>query len=268
VSLLPTSIVYEEIRPILWTTIGVAAGFIVIALAAGLFLAHDFVGNIERLNRYMEAVESGDYRVRYCVSGSDEFAQLNARLNTMVHHLAESIQSLQVESNTDALCEIYNRRYLMDRLAEYLGTLESTGPHDRCTAGHRTLSVALFDADHFKSVNDAHGHTTGDDVLRRISRILSHSFPPPATAGRFGGEEFMVLLPGISYQAACERAEEFRSMLEAQAWREHDLVITISGGVAEARVTDDPESLIHRADQALYRAKRNGRNRIACWANC
>jgi diguanylate cyclase (GGDEF)-like protein len=119
------------------------------------------------------------------------------------------------------------------------------------------------DVDHFKVVNDSFGHATGDDVLRRIGRLMAAAFPREATVGRYGGEEFIALLPGGSERDAAAYAEAFRATVEAQSWRERDLVVTISAGVAEADEGDSRESLLRKADHALYRAKREGRNRVA-----
>jgi diguanylate cyclase (GGDEF)-like protein len=253
VSLLPTRAIYDDINPIVWTIVATSASFLVAALLAWLYFTRHFIANFERLNRYMSAVESGDYRIQYCVSGHDEFYDLNRRLNTMVHHLAESIKSLEDQSNTDALCQVRNRRYLLDWLREYAAAKQ---PADA------KLCVALFDVDHFKMVNDSYGHATGDEVLRRLAGLMQSSFPEDAIVGRYGGEEFMAILPGVSANRATDLADAFRQKVERQSWRERDLVVTVSGGVTDYRESDQAEGMIHRADQALYCAKRQGRNQV------
>lgn len=252
VSLLPSRAIYDDIRPILWTIAATAVSFLAVALIAWLYFSRHFITNFERLNRYMSAVESGDYRVQYCVSGHDEFYELNRRLNTMVHHLAESIRNLEDESTTDPLCQVRNRRYLIEHL------------RDRATeeVPEGQLCVALFDVDHFKAVNDTFGHATGDEVLRRVARLMQASFPRQAIVGRYGGEEFMVILPGVSVWEAYELADAFRDKVEHQSWRERGLVVTVSGGITDYRENDQAEGMIHRADQALYCAKRQGRNQV------
>lgn len=253
VSLVPTQALYEQVRPILGAIISVSLAFMGIALTAGLYFSRHFIGNIERLNGYMKAVESGDYRIQYCVSGSDEFSQLNSRLNTMVHHLAEHISSLTLESNTDALCEIHNRRFLMERLAGFI---------EACTQDSANLAVAMLDVDHFKAVNDSLGHSVGDDVLRRIGQVMQVSYSGAAVVGRYGGEEFMALLPGATEAEAARETEGVRAAIETQSWRERTLVVTVSVGVASYVPGDDADRIIQRADRALYRAKREGRNRV------
>lgn len=252
VSLLPADVVYEEIEPILWTILAVSLTFVAVSLLAGLYFSRHFLANIERLNAYMSAVESGDYRIRYCVSGRDEFRELNRRLNTMVHRLSEDIRSLEQESTTDPLCGIPNRRHVMEQLD---ALVDGDGP------GGEPVSIALFDIDHFKSVNDTYGHTVGDEVLRRIGGIMRRVFPANAVVGRYGGEELIAILPGCTVEGAVACSETFRVTLERQNWRERGMVITISGGIAQLGPGDTVGDLIDRADQALYRAKKTGRNR-------
>jgi diguanylate cyclase (GGDEF)-like protein len=257
VSLVPADALYAETRPILWTLVGITASFVAVSLVAGSYFSRHFIANIERLNHYMNAVASGDYRIRQCVTSRDEFRQLNDRLNTMVGHLARSIRSLELESSTDALCGIRNRRYLIERLNAYIS-------HD--SAEWSPVSIVLLDIDDFKSVNDSFGHTTGDEVLRRVATIMRAAFPEHAIVGRYGGEEFMAILPGTPSAETVEIAERFRSTLAAQSWREQGLGVTISGGVAERQDGDEPERLVHRADRALYSAKRSGKNCIVAAA--
>ncbi len=253
VSLLPTGAIYQDVKPILWTIVATLACFLGAALLAWLYFSHHFIANFERLNLYVSAVESGDYRIQYCVSGRDEFYELNRRLNTMVHHLSESIRSLEDESNTDHLCQVHNRRYLVDRLREL--TVARECPDAR-------LCIALIDVDYFKTVNDTYGHDTGDEVLRRLARIMQTSFPDDAVVGRYGGEEFMVILPGVPVAEATTMAEAFRERVERQSWREQGLVVTVSAGVTDHRDGEEAQAMVHRADQALYCAKRQGRNRV------
>jgi diguanylate cyclase (GGDEF)-like protein/PAS domain S-box-containing protein len=129
----------------------------------------------------------------------------------------------------------------------------------------RALSLAVFDADEFKRVNDRHGHPTGDLVLRRIGEILGASFRPVDTVARLGGEEFVVLLPSVGLDEARRIAERCRLAVETVVVPslEGDVRITLSGGVSTLRADEhDLDALIRRADRALYRAKAAGRNRV------
>lgn len=127
------------------------------------------------------------------------------------------------------------------------------------------LAVLMFDIDHFKQINDTHGHTAGDEVLRRVARVLLHAVRPEDSVGRYGGEEFAVVLPGMGGEAALLVAERIRGEIEHLAL-EFDgtaVPVTISGGLAMASEEDNtPESLVARADRAMYAAKTAGRNRI------
>lgn len=253
VSLLPSKALYQDLAPVAWTIFSVSTSFLGVAILAGLYFAKHFIGNIERLNEYVSSVESGDYRIRYCVSGRDELYELNSRLNTMVHRLSENIESLERESNTDPLCGIANRRYIIEQLAEHVN---AAAQH------HRELSVALFDVDHFKDINDTFGHIVGDEVLRRIASIMTDALPHGSIVGRYGGEEFVAILPGFTSVEAFKLADGFRARLQDQAWRERNLVVTISGGVSGWSADSNSSDLMGRADEALYRAKRGGRNRV------
>lgn len=168
--------------------------------------------------------------------------------------LAATVAKLDELAIHDALTGAYNRRYMQAALEEEL--------RRRARGGH-ALCVALIDIDHFKQVNDRHGHAVGDTVLREVVHLLRDTLRAPHAVGRWGGEEFLVLMPE-STPAQAHAAIQ----IAAQAVREHDwarhaagLSVTFSGGVAEhkGRPLDD---LLERADRALYAAKSAGRDRI------
>jgi diguanylate cyclase (GGDEF)-like protein len=137
---------------------------------------------------------------------------------------------------------------------------------DHARRHQQTLALLLLDIDHFKHMNDTYGHDAGDAVLRVVGQLLSTSFRPEDTVCRFGGEEMLVVLPGISRDSACTRAERLRQAMN-DLHIEYEGVqlpsITASIGVAVFPMHgQNPDSLIIAADQALYRAKHNGRNRV------
>ncbi|UBV42006.1 GGDEF domain-containing protein [Deinococcus taeanensis] len=151
----------------------------------------------------------------------------------------------------DLLTGVPNRRqltvWLSGRLHSPLGTEE--------------LSVILFDIDHFKQVNDTHGHDYGDEVLRRTAAAVTGQLRRGTLFGRWGGEEFLVILPGAGAAEAQGVAERIRLGV-AQVRYDRPLTVTVSLGVAQARAGDSLESLVKRADDALYGAKRAGRNQV------
>jgi two-component system cell cycle response regulator len=134
----------------------------------------------------------------------------------------------------------------------------------------RSLSVMLVDVDHFKSVNDTYGHHAGDDVLKELAQRLRRSTRGIDLACRYGGEEFVVVMPDTDGEDARDAADRIRRSVAADPFvlaSGRALAVTISAGVATVDRTDDtPESVIDRADRALYRAKSEGRNRVVAHA--
>jgi two-component system cell cycle response regulator len=160
---------------------------------------------------------------------------------------------------TDPLTQTHNRRALMDRLTSELERARRYALH---------LSVLMVDLDHFKAINDSHGHVAGDEVLRGVSRILQREARAVDVVARFGGEEFVVVLPETGEEGAVRLAERIRARVEEMATvagrESRQLGVTVSIGVATVpspRV-NSPEDLIAVADEALYRAKAQGRNQV------
>jgi diguanylate cyclase (GGDEF)-like protein len=157
----------------------------------------------------------------------------------------------------DGLTRLFNKRYLMDRLDSEL----------KFAQRHETsLSLLLLDIDHFKKVNDTHGHLAGDAVLASLAQVLARAVRNEDVVARFGGEEFAIILRAIGIEPALHMAERLRRNVEASVAHcsAGDLKATISIGVAGFPSTPakTPEQLVEAADQALYRAKHEGRNRV------
>ncbi|WP_333607307.1 GGDEF domain-containing protein [Arsukibacterium sp.] len=165
--------------------------------------------------------------------------------------LAREHRKSQQLSITDSLTGIYNRAKL-DALLE--------SEINRAVRHHSRFSVILCDLDFFKRVNDQFGHMVGDQVLIQFAAILTESCRDLDIAGRWGGEEFLVLCPHTNLAGAVQLAERIRSSVE-NARFEHQQRITLSLGIAELSANEDSSSLLKRADDALYRAKAKGRNR-------
>ncbi|WP_165248292.1 sensor domain-containing diguanylate cyclase [Paludisphaera soli] len=159
-------------------------------------------------------------------------------------------ERLRVLATTDGLTGVANRVECSRRLA---GDLERARRYDS------PFSLILFDLDHFKQVNDNHGHDAGDRVLQSCARLVVDSIRRVDVAGRWGGEEFLVLLPHSRLDAAANVAEKIRQAIAQHRFDEVGSV-TASLGVAEFSRQDDSKSLLRRADEALYRAKARGRN--------
>ena len=154
---------------------------------------------------------------------------------------------------TDVLTQLYNRRYAEDVLrAEF----------QRASRYHVPLSLALFDIDLFKQINDSFGHAVGDDVLREVAARLHEAMRGSDIVARVGGDEFLVILPNTGLQDAWLAVERFRSRLSEKEFEPIGEAITISGGVTAWFSGDEPDEALRRADRLLYRAKGAGRKTI------
>lgn len=153
-------------------------------------------------------------------------------------------------SLTDSLTGLNNRRFIQDALQREIDAYQRT---------HSPLSVALLDADHFKSINDTHGHSAGDEVLIQLGGVMQEVMRKTDFCGRWGGEEFLLLLPNTNPSDAQHLAERLRKKVSETSFA-HGEPVTVSLGLTSFEPQDTASSFIQRADQALYRAKQQGRN--------
>jgi diguanylate cyclase (GGDEF)-like protein len=149
------------------------------------------------------------------------------------------------EVRTDPLTRVSNRRCLDETLDSMFALMERY---------EESFSLAIFDIDHFKQVNDKQGHLFGDRTLQAVARLLDETVRDTDIVARYGGEEFVVVMPHTNLDSACIFAERVRATIE------QSLALTIRGGVAAASEGDNAQSLLSRADAALYSAKAGGRN--------
>jgi two-component system cell cycle response regulator len=158
---------------------------------------------------------------------------------------------------SDALTGLYGRRYLLAHLSRHL---------DQSAAEGRPLAVVMLDIDHFKAINDEHGHLCGDRVLQQVARRIEGVLRVTDLSARYGGEEFIAVLPSTDEATARIVAERLRAAVDGQPIVIDEpavaVPVSVSVGVASRRAGDDAETIIDRADQALYSAKRDGRNRV------
>ena len=179
-----------------------------------------------------------------------ELADLNANLEKIIRERTEELRTLSV---TDALTGSFNHRYLKDFLRQKIEEARRYGI---------SLAAVLLDIDFFKRVNDTHGHLVGNQVLIGVSECIKNGIRVTDVAGRYGGEEFLLILPYTSMEEAWQLADRLRRRIEESVFGDlGDIKITISGGVA-ACGEDTEDSLIDRADARMYMAKEQGRNRI------
>jgi two-component system cell cycle response regulator len=231
--------------------------FIPIILVTALNEAEDVV----------QGLESGadDY-----ISKPYNFRELEARVRAMLRikflqdeldqknqELEEANKRLKKLSVTDGLTELFNHRHVHQLLREEFERSLRTG---------ESIAVAMMDLDRFKAVNDTYGHPTGDVILYETARIIKETAREIDMPGRYGGEEFIAILPDTDEEAAGAFAERVRRAVEEHAFRdgETEVRMTVSCGVASfpGDGVDRPEALLKAADEALYQAKHGGRNQV------
>jgi diguanylate cyclase (GGDEF)-like protein len=174
--------------------------------------------------------------------------------------LQQANDRLAKSAATDELTGIANRRHFLSEVERELQRLRLDG---------QTASAIMIDIDHFKLVNDNLGHDAGDKVLREIIEPISQAIRPRDLFGRMGGEEFLIFLSGADYDMSNAVAERIRSAIESLKvdYREHELNVTLSLGVAQWDGNSHLDELFYQADKALYQAKNKGRNRVFNFAN-
>jgi two-component system cell cycle response regulator len=198
------------------------------------------------------------------------FPELEARVRSMLRikrlqdELDQKNRELELANKrlrrlsiTDGLTELFNHRHMHELLHEEF---------ERTKRSNEPLALLMLDLDRFKQVNDTYGHPTGDVILYETARMLHETAREIDMVGRYGGEEFIVVLPGTDEEAALQFAERVRQAVEQHTYKDeaNEVRMTVSGGVASypGDGVDHPELLIKRADEALYAAKESGRNRI------
>ncbi len=278
VSRQPETLGFGIADSIVWTivVIGMIAG------AFGLFAAMLVAGRLSRPIRNLadkaDKLGRDDTDMLPRMSGSREVVQLSSALRSLILRLGSAeekrdeaefraaeearkfshdIEELRTMADTDGLTRLLNRRGFMafasDAMEDYS---RDTGE----------FAILMIDLDRFKSINDTHGHAAGDLVIHQVASVVSTLVRPTDRVGRFGGEEFIVLLREVTAKGAETTAERIRQAVAESAvpFNDGNISVTLSIGVAVARMTDrDVQDVIERADLALYAAKNSGRNAVA-----
>ncbi|MDC0663412.1 sensor domain-containing diguanylate cyclase [Marinobacter sp. SS21] len=245
-----------------------------VAILAGILLSIYIAGPIEKLRAHTSKVASGRFEQPPRAGGWQEVKELSKNFSYMILALKDLNENLQqkVEERTqelnlvnrqlellatlDPLTGLHNRRYFSDRLDQEL------------SRAHRydgSLALVMMDIDLFKAVNDAHGHLTGDEVLKGIAHFLAAEIRETDVVARIGGEEFCLVLPECNKASALTFLERLRADISAMKFRSDGAEFTISCSFGIAFMDDsepDANTLMTRADQALYQAKEQGRNRV------
>ena len=248
----PTARAFREVRRfrnaalvvVLLLVVGVGG----VAYALGLYI----VRPLERLAEGAAEVANGDLRVDLPDTSGGEVGALTKVFNQMVKRLREGRLELEKLSVTDGLTSLTNRRALMQRLQE-----ESL----RSARTKHPFAVIMVDVDHFKSYNDTYGHPAGDEVLRQLAVVLRDATRTIDCVGRYGGEEFAIILPETHAQGAVEVAERIRARVEGERFPERAMTVSVGVAVYPAD-GDSGEKVLEVADAGLYQAKHGGRNRV------
>jgi diguanylate cyclase (GGDEF)-like protein len=209
---------------------------------------------MNKLREFVKRVEIGDFSGEYDSAADarpDDLTLLGQSYNEMRSRLIELV-------GTDILTGCINRRAFESRLSR-----EWRQARRRSS----TLALLMIDIDHFKDINDSHGHAAGDIVLTEIGEIMRKTARETDTVARVGGDEFVVMLPDTAWQGAMTFAERLRRNVDEHTFAEDGkkpMAITVSVGVALAKGSDPvtEEDLLQTADRSLYKAKSGGRNRI------
>ena len=165
-------------------------------------------------------------------------------------------EQLERLATIDAPTGLYNRRAILGKLNDLINSANRY---------REALSLIMLDIDHFKEINDRYGHLTGDDVLEEIASSVRHNVRDTDVVGRYGGEEFIILLPKTNLYSAWVVAERLRGIIHNTQMKGsvgNMFTVTISQGLADWEPPENASSLISRAEEALYRAKEKGRNRV------
>lgn len=184
-------------------------------------------------------------------------SNLRGKLRLRNRELSNAMERIQELVNIDELTGIYNRRRIVQVLSD-----ES----NRCRRTPGAFSLGIMDVDHFKQVNDTYGHQAGDEVLREIAHVVAGDLRAIDSFGRYGGEEFLLVLPQTSLAGARIKSQRLCRTIEKLRFKSlpADVSISVSIGIAQALPEEDTDATLARADHALYQAKDNGRNQVVC----
>jgi len=183
--------------------------------------------------------------------------QLEETTNT-IDEISSNLENARIESRTDALTNIGNRKAFDEKIYDYT---------DKTNTEYGNFCLIISDIDYFKKFNDTYGHQIGDQVLKVVAHVLKTTTENYGTAFRYGGEEFVILVPNAKLSEAAKLADQIRQVISKKSIKNKNTgqdfgKITMSFGIAEFSNNEIQESIIQRADAALYLAKENGRNRV------
>ncbi len=273
-----TEVAFAATRQMFWTIVGIGTGVAILGILLAGVIANRVSGPIHSLTKAADSIGRDNGVTSFPrLRGSSEVIHLSTSLRSLLLRIgfverltqeaeakaaeearkfANDIASLRKLAETDPLTNLLNCRAFMDAAADAMRYFQRYG---------RSIATLIVDIDHFKRVNDQHGHAAGDAVIRRVGELIAQTLRETDKVARFGGEEFVVLLREVSEHDAHELAERIRLVIAESSipFDAKQLGVTVSVGCAAISSHDrDIEELIERADRALYAAKAAGRNCI------
>jgi diguanylate cyclase (GGDEF)-like protein len=264
--------VYRQRRHLLELFAGLTCALTLLVGTLAYWIGRSIVVPLDGLARAVDRIAAGDLSVRLHTSSSSEIGRLTGAMNTMIdrlrrshdeveaakHALQRQNQLLEELSVTDGLTGLNNRKKLDSILVEQIALFRRH---------RRPFALLMLDLDHFKALNDTHGHLAGDKMLAQVAAILTRCVRSVDHVARYGGEEFAIVLVDATLEGALDTAERIRSSVQASpiVVNDRSVSVTVSVGATRSRDGDvRPEDVLARADGALYAAKRAGRNRVHC----
>lgn len=259
-----------ELRNLFISLVGL---LIIIVGGIAFYIGHSIVASLSYLIEGTKRILNGDLNVQINEVKADEIGLLTSSFNKMTENLKHSQaeilaaheamqkqnQQLKILSITDSLTGLYNRNKLDAILFDQLARFERN---------HRPFSVLMMDIDHFKTLNDNYGHVIGDEILISVSQAIGKSIRTVDFAARYGGDEFVVILTETDAVTAVITAERIRAQVATNVdsqIKEATISITLSMGIIQCEIDDKTsKNVLSRVDEALYKAKNSGRNRIYC----
>lgn len=227
-----------------------------VSVIMGFVVTKDLINPVRRLIQWTKLVQEGNLKHRIEHQRKDEIGELFDFFNLLTRKLRQNMLEIERLSITDEMTGAYNYRYFRRFITEKTGNNYSQG---------QSLSLLMLDIDFFKRYNDHYGHPVGDAALRELTHILHNNVRKTDLVVRYGGEEFLIILPSTGKKEASQMAERIRQRVECCFFPEQGGRLTVSIGVASGFSRDKVDELVEKADEALYCAKRSGKNRVCIY---
>lgn len=237
--------------------IGIVLLTIIFILIILSIINKSFDNSLNQLSYIIGSISQGNYsknidKLTEIIDEKNELSFINSAIKKMNYEIIKREDDLKYISETDPLTRCYNRRAIINLIER---EIEQSKKFDL------NFSLIMFDLDKFKKINDTYGHLFGDTVLKSMSKVILSNIKNTDIFGRYGGEEFLILLPNTKLRDGIIIAERLRGTIEKMTW-EHDVIITVSMGVVKKFPNDTLDIVLGKVDNLLYKAKRNGRNRV------